>query len=130
MRFTLIVTALVGMAAFANADQPSPGTYLIVNRVASPTGQSLAATFEGGQTKLTVTPLTGSSAQLVSFFSISFRGIPEPLHLQWIITLGEQFIIPVNDQTKAATATGNLVVALPKNGFVWTINNATSQYYT
>ena len=51
MRFTLIVTALVGMAAFANADQPSPGTYLIVNRVASPTGQRLAATLEGGQTK-------------------------------------------------------------------------------
>jgi hypothetical protein len=68
MRFTLMVTVLAGIATFANADQPRPGTYCIINRVRSPAGERLAATFGGGQTKLTVTPLNGSDAQHVGFF--------------------------------------------------------------
>jgi hypothetical protein len=78
MRFTLIVAALAGIATFANAQEsPIPGTHFIVNSVPSPAGDKLAATY--GEGAITVTPLTGSEVQRVSFsFSISFRCIPEP----------------------------------------------------
>ena len=68
MRFTFIITALAGIATFANAQEPPiPGTYLIVNSVLSPAGDRLAATFQDGQRDVTVTPLTASEGQRVSF---------------------------------------------------------------
>jgi hypothetical protein len=68
MRFALIATALAGIATFANAQQPPiPGTYFIVNSVPSPAGDRLAAAFQDGQKDVTVTPLTGSEVQRVSF---------------------------------------------------------------
>ena len=132
MRFALIVTTLAGIATIANAqEQPNPGTYYIVNRVRSPAGNKLAATFQVGQSNVIVTPLNNSVVQRVSFlFSISFRDVFEPPHLQWMITLGEQFILPVTNQNVAATGEGNDVVIRPKDGFVWTIRNVTNNYYT
>ncbi|KAF8349612.1 hypothetical protein F5887DRAFT_1070908 [Amanita rubescens] len=119
MRFTLIVTALAGIAAFANAQRqqsPIPGTHFIVNSVPSPAGDRLAATFQDGQKDVTVTPLTGSEAQ------------------RWIIsdadTNGAQFIISVTAQSEAAAAGDNAVIVLPKNTFAWTIRNLTSEYFT
>ena len=44
---------------------PIPGTYFIVNSVPSPAGDRLAATFQDGQSDVTVTPLTGSELQRV-----------------------------------------------------------------
>ena len=57
MRFTLIATALTGIATFANAQQsPMPRTYFIVNSLPSPAGDRLATTFIDGQRDITVTP--------------------------------------------------------------------------
>jgi hypothetical protein len=53
---------------------PIPGTYFIVNNVLSPAGDRLAATFQGSQLDVTVTPLTASEAQRVraGYFNSQF----------------------------------------------------------
>ena len=45
--------------------QPDPGTYYIYNSVPSYAGAKLAATFQGDQTNVIVTPLTKSAEQQV-----------------------------------------------------------------
>ena len=47
------------------AQSPIPGIYIIVNSVRSPAGNELAATFQGGRSDVTVTPLTRSDFQHV-----------------------------------------------------------------
>lgn len=44
---------------------PIPGTYFIVNSVLSPAGNRIAATFQDGQSDVTVTTLTASEDQRV-----------------------------------------------------------------
>jgi hypothetical protein len=45
--------------------KPAAGTYYIVNRVTSPTGEDLAITFNGQGNVATVTPLTRADSQKV-----------------------------------------------------------------
>ena len=62
--YSLAVVALL-IQVLPQPLQPIPGTYYILNRVLSPTGDKLAVTFQVGQAGVILTPLVKSELQKV-----------------------------------------------------------------
>ncbi|KAJ3487020.1 hypothetical protein NLI96_g3821 [Meripilus lineatus] len=89
------------------SSHPSPGTYLIQNRVFDGFGNALALTFTGISQPVTVTIINGSTYT----------------KQHWVIenhSSGLQFIKPRNDQSLEA-GNGNTIVTLPAGDYVWNI---------
>ncbi|KAG2090599.1 uncharacterized protein F5147DRAFT_25996 [Suillus discolor] len=93
--------------------KPPRGTYVIVNRVLSPTDERLAITFNGPEQPLTVNTRTDFSNQ------------------RWIVQDYDQntkSLVPV-DATALQVAWGaDCATVLPAHNYVWTIRETDSGY--
>jgi hypothetical protein len=91
---------------------PPAGSYVIYNRVLSPTGDKLAITFGGQGKNLTVTPLTNASTQIWQIGSGT----------------GTQTVVPASN-TGLQVGWGNPgPVPLTPGGYVWTIRTGDNGY--
>ncbi|KAF8638213.1 hypothetical protein AX16_010559 [Volvariella volvacea WC 439] len=91
---------------------PSPGIYVIVNRVLSPYGEQLAITFNGVNQPLTVTARSDSPNQ------------------KWLIRNyldgGTQFISPITRRHLEACWGPGVASVLPAGLYVWTLRESES----
>ncbi|KAF9795706.1 hypothetical protein IEO21_11077 [Rhodonia placenta] len=93
--------------------RPSAGTYIIYNRVLSPTGEKLAFTFTGQNKTQTVTPLSNNETQ------------------KWIIkdyNSNTQTISPESNANLQAAWGDQGVTVLPAGAYVWVIRSTDSGY--
>lgn len=96
--------------------RPEPGTYIIYNRVLSPTGEKLAITFNpayGGPKTATITPKSGDNRQ------------------KWIVAnydSNTQSFAPLTETSSQACWGPGIVGVLPAGNYVWTVKSSDSGY--
>lgn len=102
------------------------GTYYIINRVLSPTGDKLALTFEGQGSAAQVTPLANAANQQVC--RITTSSSPSLIFPQWVLSGGAtSSVSPVSSQGLQA-GWGSGVVILPAGGYVWHVTQTANGY--
>ncbi|KAF3911929.1 hypothetical protein ABW20_dc0105800 [Dactylellina cionopaga] len=87
--------------------KPTPGDYVIYNRVLSCTGQKLAITFNKKGGPATVTPLSNSREQIWTISDFSDGAT--------------QYVVPKKDSSLQVGWGSSVAVVIPAGEYVWTI---------
>ncbi|KAF4616896.1 hypothetical protein D9613_008766 [Agrocybe pediades] len=93
--------------------RPNQGSYVIYNRVLSPTGDKLAITFTGQNNTLTVTPMTKSSNQVFNLTNNDTNTM---------------FVVPQSSSGLQVGWGSNGATPMTPGGYVWTIKSSDAGY--